>query len=157
MNNYNFEKRIYKNGINYCIEISLPNDFNSFFYKIYGNEGFYNYGKYSSYKNNDVNNTLLININKVQLLFISLIESKKNKEYYDFVDMNNHLENPDLLKNIKIKIERQEDNFQVIENIIDDISSSSSEEDSDSSSSDDELSDEEIDLNVDKQNIDVNV
>ena len=121
MNNYNFEKRIYKNGINYSLEISLPYKFNNFLYKVYGNEGFYNYGKFILYKNNEANNTLVININKVQYLFISLI-TKKNKEYYDFIDMNNMVNNIDSLKNIKLKIERENSesssiNFKLVDNI----------------------------------------
>lgn len=145
MNNYNFEKRIYKNGMNYCLEISLPNNFNNFFYKVYGNNGFYNYGKYSSFKNTDSNNTLLININKIQYLFISLIITKKNIEYYDFVDMNDIVNNIDSLRNIKMKIERDETktssiNFKIIDDNQEELDEDSDEEVSSSSSSEDELS-----------------
>jgi hypothetical protein len=166
MNNYNFEKRLYKNGINYCLELDLPNNFNNFFYKIYGNDGFYTYGKYSCYKNNNSNNTLLVNINNLQILFVSIILNKKNTEYYDFIDMTLLIKNIDEIKNIKLKIERNiEKNItpfnciQSIDNEDDELSSSSddenikiernitsikpinNEDNESSSSSDDEMSD----------------
>ena len=141
MNNYNFEKRIYKNGITYCLEISLPNNFNNFFYKVYGNDGFYNYGKFSSYKNNETNNTLVINVNKVQYLFVSFILTKKNKEYYDFIDMNNMVNNVDLFKNIKLKVEREDSETSSINfKLIDNIEQEEDDKDDSDSSSDDESS-----------------
>ena len=142
MNNYNFEKKIYKNGTNYCLELELPNNFNNFFYKIYGNDGFYTYGKYSCYKNNDSNNSLLLNINTLQILCISIILNKKNTEYYDFINMSDFIKNVDDIKNIKLKIERNITpfNIKLINNIDEDADEDTSSSDEETSNSDEEIS-----------------
>jgi hypothetical protein len=110
--NYNFNKNIKKNGLNFFLEINIPKKINNFIYKIYGNYGFFQYGKYSSYKNNDQNNILVFNIDKIQTIFISIQIYKKNIEYFDFISMGNILNNNNI-KNITIDIKKKysEENF----------------------------------------------
>ena len=96
IHNYNFEKNIFKNGNIFSIEITIPENYNKFLYKIYGSSGFCNNGSYNSYTNlngNITNNLfphkIIINIDKIQNIFINIIVNKN--EYYDFIDMSNEL------------------------------------------------------------------
>jgi hypothetical protein len=104
--NYNFDKNIKKNGLNFFLEINIPKKINNFVYKIYGNSGFFQYGKYSSYKNNNQNNILVFNIEKIQIIFLSIIIYKKNIEYFDFISMENII-NKNNIKNITIDIKKK--------------------------------------------------
>jgi len=135
MNNYNFEKYIYKRGIDYYIELNLPQNFKSFIYKIYGNDGYYNFGKFTSYKNSG-NNTFIINVDKPQTIFILLTLYKDTHEFFDFINMVNELKDNliDIKKNIKLNIMRK-DNIQKedIDNLIDN-EESDEESDTDSDS-----------------------
>ena len=48
------QKKLYihlANGNNFYLELKIPHIYNNFFYKIYGSEGFCNYGRYSSFIN----------------------------------------------------------------------------------------------------------
>jgi Ran GTPase-activating protein (RanGAP) involved in mRNA processing and transport len=148
INNYNFDKKIIKDGNNYILEITIPSIYNNFFYKIYGSDGFYNYGKYSSFTNLVFNHKLTINIDKIQNIFINIVLKKNNNEYYDFVNMNEITEK-DYEKNIKMNIKKKyNDN-----NTIDEIKEDSDDEDSDDEDSDAEDSDAE-DSNDEKDSSD---
>ena len=103
--NYNFNKKIKKNGTNFQLEIVLPNNFNNIEYKIYGEEGFVHYGIYTSVKNISLDNILIIIINKLQNLFINIKSVNEETEYFDFLNIYNNVDN--LKKNIKIDIKRK--------------------------------------------------
>jgi len=99
--NYTFEKNIIKTGDSYSLEIKIPSAHNIFFYKIYGSNGFYNYGKYSSFSNKVFDHKIVISIDKIQNIFINII--LKNKcEYYDFINFE---------KNIKLNIKKKYNNI----------------------------------------------
>jgi hypothetical protein len=141
MNNYNFEKYIYKKENNYYLELNLPNNFSSFIYKIYGNEGYYNFGKFKYYKNSG-NNVFIININNPQTIFITFTLENEQKEYFDFINMIDEIENNpiEIKRNIRVSVIRKEkidiNEFEINKNETD---SDSSDSDSDSSDSDSDL------------------
>lgn len=143
MNNYNFDKYIYKRGIDYYIELNLPQNFKSFIYKIYGNEGYYNFGKFTSYKNSG-KNIFIINVDKPQIIFILLTLNKDTYEFFDFINMVNELEenSVDIKKNIKLNITRK-DNIEKedIDNIMNNDDKDSDEESDDLSSEDESETD----------------
>jgi hypothetical protein len=149
MNNYNFDKYIYKRGVDYYIELNLPQNFKSFIYKIYGDEGYYNFGKFTSYKNSG-NNTFIISIDKPQMIFIVLTLNKDTYEFFDFINMVSELDENsiDIKKNIKLNIKRK-DNIEKedIDNLINNEESDedSDEEDSDEDSNEESESDNESD------------
>ena len=90
---YNFDKNIKKCGNNYVIELNIPNKFNNFYYKIFGNKGFYQYGKYIVNKNNNNDNIFSITLDEIQTICISVIITKSNKEeeYFDFYNLSDNL------------------------------------------------------------------
>ena len=145
INNYNFDKKIIKDGNNYILEITIPSIYNNFFYKIYGSDGFYNYGKYSSFTNLVFNHKLTINIDKIQIVFINIVLKKNNNEYYDFVNMNEITEK-DYEKNIKMNIKKKYN-----DNTIDEIKEDSDDEDSDNDEDSDEDSEDDKDSNKDSE------
>ena len=61
--NYIFNKKITKSENGYYLELTIPYNYNNFFYKIYGSDGFYNYGRYSSFINTTKTNYSENNIN----------------------------------------------------------------------------------------------
>lgn len=126
--NYNFEKNIKKNGNNYFLEIILPNNFNNFIYKIYGDNGFIQHGKYTSYKNIKTINLITIIIDKLQNIFLSFIVKNK-KEYFDFINMKNCYIN----KNIKMDIKREVNNNDLLDKMMKEIKENNSIESEDSS------------------------
>lgn len=103
--NYTFNKKIKKNGANFQLELTLPNNFNNIEYKIYGEEGFVHYGKYTSVKNILLDNVLIIIINKLQNLFINIKSVNEETEYFDFLNIYNNVDH--LKKNIKMDIKRK--------------------------------------------------
>ena len=103
--NYTFNKKIKKNGINFQLEVILPNNFNNIEYKIYGEEGFVHYGIYTSIKNISLDNVLIIIINKLQNLFINIKSVNEDTEYFDFLNIYNNVDH--LKKNIKMDIKRK--------------------------------------------------
>jgi hypothetical protein len=158
INNYIFKKNITKRDLNYFLELNIPSIFDNFLYKIYGSNGFYNYGKYSSNKNIDSNNYLLIEIDKVQILFISIIF--KETEYYDFLNMfdsfDERLHDNSYKKNIKINIERK-NNIENIQNILslnDKFKLIKKKEEDEDEDDDEEDEDEEDDDEEDKEDDD---
>jgi hypothetical protein len=103
---YNFDKNIKKSGSNYIIEINIPNKFNNFYYKIFGNKGFYQYGKYIINKNNNTDNIFIITLDEIQIICFSIIlnkSSKNDEEYFDFYNLYDIL-NDEKKKNIEINI-----------------------------------------------------
>lgn len=107
--NFNFIKKIKKNDLNYYLEITLPNNFNNIYYKIYGSCGFNQHGKYTSYKTINTDNILLISIDKIQTIFINILTNDKNVEYYDFINMDSFISLDENKKNIKMDIKRKYD------------------------------------------------
>lgn len=134
--NYKFEKNIKKIDKDYFLEIILPGNFNNFVYKIYGDKGFIQQGKFTAYKIIKSNNIITIIINKLQYIFIN-ISIKNKKEYFDFINMKNYY----ISKNIKMNIKRNDENNILIdkmieqfkENNISDVESSSDDEEEDES------------------------
>jgi hypothetical protein len=152
INNYIFKKNISKKEVNYFLELNIPSIFNNFTYKICGDKGFYNYGNFSSNKNIDSNNNLLIEINRIQILFISITFNEK--EYYDFLDMNNFLKDDSCKKNITINIERKT-NIEKLENILSlgnkfKLMKKNDDDEEDKEEDDDEESDDDEEENGDK-------
>jgi len=113
--NYDFEKTIKKNGDNYFLEIVIPNNLNNFVYKIYGDNGYIQHGKYTCYKNIKSINLFTITIDKLQTIFITII-IKNEKEYFDFINMENYFIN----KNIKMDIKREFSNNDLLDKMIED-------------------------------------
>lgn len=153
MNNYNFEKYIYKKNNDYYLEFNLPINFKSFIYKIYGNEGYFNFGKYTSYKNSG-NNTFIISISSPQLIFIVLTLNKGESEYFDFIDMKNELDenSSDIKRNIKINIKRKENiEKEDIIKLLKNNEESDEDSDDDSDEDSDEDSNQESDKDVDEE------
>lgn len=111
--NYDFEKTIKKNGNNYFLEIVIPNNLNNFVYKIYGDNGYIQHGKYTCYKNIKSINLFTITIDKLQTIFITII-IKNEKEYFDFINMENYFIN----KNIKMDIKREFSNNDLLDKMI---------------------------------------
>ena len=140
--NYDFEKNIKKNGNNQYLEIIIPNNLNNFIYKIYGDNGFIQHGKYSSYKNIKTVNIFTIIIDKLQTIFITII-IKNEKEYFDFINMKNYIIN----KNIKLDIKREINNNELIDKMIEEYKENSSllinENSSEDNSDEEELNDED--------------
>jgi len=150
MNNYNFEKYIFKKNKEYYLELNLPNNFTSFIYKIYGNEGYYNCGKFKSYINNG-NNRFIINIGIPQIIFITLTLNNEG-EYFDFINMKNEINNNlvEIKQNIKLNIIRKENinldkllKKNINTNLLSNIESDEESDDSSESSSDDSSNIEE--------------
>ena len=104
INSYNFKKKFINNSNTYYLEIIFPDSFNNFIYKIYGDKGFIQHGKHNLYNNILKKNSLIIEIDKLQLIFISIIFSDKKNELFDFINLYNLLDIKK--KNIKINIER---------------------------------------------------
>ena len=147
--NYNFEKTIKKNGNNYYLEIIIPNNINNFVYKIYGDNGFIQHGKYTFYKNVKTINIFTIIIDNIQNLFFNII-IKNDKEYFDFINMKNFL----VYKNIKMDIKREVNNNELLDKMIEEYRENNDNknfgsilinENSSENSSDDE---EEIDTDI---------
>jgi hypothetical protein len=140
--NYNFNKKIKKIDSIYYLEIIIPNIINNFYYKIYGSNGFFQNGKFTSYKNINTDNILVFSFNEIQTIFISIKINNKT-EYFDFYDMLKKSFNNNFTKNIKIDIKRKIDNNANIDeniSVLNDSNESSSddsdlesEEDNDSS------------------------
>jgi hypothetical protein len=107
----NLKKNLKKIKDIYYIQIELPNLLNDINYKIYGSNGFINYGILNSYNSLNFNNILIIPIDEIQNICISikLNSDKKNIEYFDFFDMNTLLNISN--KNIKINVTRINKNF----------------------------------------------
>ena len=106
--NFYFEKKIKKIKNQYYIELYLPLMLNNISYKIYGDKNFIFTGKLKLYNENNINNILIIPINKVQNIFILIINDNNNKnEYYDFINMKNYLNECFFKKNIKLNITKK--------------------------------------------------
>ena len=170
INNYTFKKNITKRDLNYFLELNIPSIFNNFLYKICGNKGFYNYGKYSSNNSINSNNNLLIEIDKVQILVISI--TFKGKEYFDFLNMHDAqydtqddthddpldddpLDDDSYKKNIKINIERKHStdnihNILSLNNRFKLIKKEEEDDDEDDEDEDDEEDEEDEDDEEDK-------
>ena len=132
ISNYNFEKKIKKINNLYNLEIVLPNILNNFNYKIYGNNGFFQNGKFTTYKNINTDNTLVFSIDKIQIIFIN-IKINNKIEYFDFLDMSKKINNYNLTKNIKINIKRKSnEEIKIDEKLNTDNNSSDEESDSES-------------------------
>jgi len=142
--NYDFEKNIKKNGNNYYLEIIIPNNLNNFIYKIYGDNGFIQHGKYSSYKNIKTINIFTIIIDKLQTIFITIIK-KNEKEYFDFINMEKYIIN----KNIKLDIKREINNNDLIDKMIEEYKENKSLLINENSSEDNSDEDDEEELNED--------
>ena len=142
INSYTFKKRIINNCDTYYLEIIFPDSFNDFIYKIYGDKGFIQHGKHNLYNNILKKNVLIIEIDKLQLIFISIIFSNKNDELFDFVNLHDLL---DVKKNIKINIKKINSDNNIFNNL------KIHEEDSDKEDSDEEDSDEEDSDEEDKE------
>ena len=132
---YDFKKIIKKSGKYYNIEIFIPYNMNDFQYEIYGDYGYLNNGSYSSFKNINIDNILVICVDKPQTLFLNII-IKNNNKYFDFINMFNFMEDT-CTKNIKININRKSD---ASEEEIDDL-----EEEDDSDEEEEDDSEEEAD------------
>jgi len=131
--NYHFNKKLKKNINSYSLEITIPNIYNNFHYKIYGNKGYYNYGKYSSINNTNLNNILTINIDKEQIIFINILQ--KEDEYYDFLNMKDEIKKK-YKKNIKMNIQKKYNNTIFLNKIKNSEDDSSNESEDDSSDHD---------------------
>ena len=145
--NFEFEKNIKKNGNDYFLEINIPNNINNFIYKIYGDQGFIQHGKFTCYKNIKTFNVFTIIIDKIQTIFFTLI-IKNEKEYYDFINMKNYFIN----KNIKMDIKREVNNNELLDKMIEEYKENNTinkytnilinEEDSVSSSEDEDINED---------------
>lgn len=136
---YNFEKKIKKINNIYNLEIVIPNILNNFNYKIYGSNGFFQNGKFTSYKNIHTDNILVFSVDKIQIIFINIIINNKI-EYFDFLDMFKKTINSNFTKNIKINIKRKSNGKKNTEEslIISDESEDLSSNESDSENDQDE-------------------
>ena len=133
---YNFSKSIKENNNIYFLELVIPHSFNNFSYKIYGDDGFVQNGKYTFYKNINIDNIIVISINKIQQLFLN-IKLVDNIEYFDFINMSSMLINKNIKINIKKIIEPEEE--------LDEDDEDDDEEDDDDEDEDDEDDDNHID------------
>ena len=136
--NYNFKKKIKQIDSLYNLEINIPNILNNFYYRLYGSEGFYQNGKFSSYKNINTHNVLVFCIDKIQIIYINIKVNNKI-EYFDFFDMLKNSNN-NFTKNIKIDIKRTNNDTNKEDNDDKDIDIEDSDEDSDEEDSDEEKS-----------------
>ena len=136
---YNFEKKIKKINNIFNLEIVIPNILNNFNYKIYGSNGFFQNGKFTSYKNIHTDNILVFLVDKIQIIFINIIINNKI-EYFDFLDMFKKTINSNYTKNIKINIKRKSNEKKNTEEslIISDESEDLSSNESDSENDQDE-------------------
>lgn len=136
---YNFEKKIKKINNIFNLEIVIPNILNNFNYKIYGSNGFFQNGKFTSYKNIHTDNILVFLVDKIQIIFINIIINNKI-EYFDFLDMFKKTINSNFTKNIKINIKRKSNEKKNTEEslIISDESEDLSSNESDSENDQDE-------------------
>jgi hypothetical protein len=152
---YNFDKNIKKSGSNYIIEINIPNKFNNFYYKIFGNKGFYQYGKYIINKNNNTDNIFIITLDEIQIICFSIILNKSNKndeEYFDFYNLYDIL-NDEKKKNIEINIIKK----NIDNNLIHEIDNKTSNDNNfyimqKNSSNSDAINDANNDANNDQDN-----
>jgi len=151
INNYIFDKKLIKNNNGYCLELIIPYKYNNFFYKIYGSEGFYSYGRYSSFNSintENLNHKLIINIDNLQNIFINIILKENKTEYYDFLNMNKELID-NYEKNIKMNIKKiyNNDNNIFLDNLLQNnqINKKDNEEEKDSDEDDEKDSDEDDD------------
>jgi len=140
---YTFKKKIINNCDTYYLEIIFPDSFNDFTYKIYGDKGFIQHGKHNLYNNILKKNVLIIEIDKLQLIFISILFNDKNNELFDFINLHDLL---NIKKNIKIDIQKINsvkcnifNNLKVYESEEDD----TEDEDKDSEETEDEDKDSE--------------
>jgi hypothetical protein len=71
INNFIFEKNIYKKCNKYIITINIPNKFNKYLYKIYGSKGFFINVKIDKiYKSNKNENIISFIVDEKQSIFI---------------------------------------------------------------------------------------
>ena len=145
--NYNFKKKIKQIDSVYNLEINIPNILNNFYYRLYGSEGFYQNGKFSSYKNINTNNVLVFCIDKIQIIYINIKVNNKI-EYFDFFDMLKNSNNI-FTKNIKIDIKRKNNDTNKENDDNDD-------EDNDVEDNDDEDNDVEDNNDEDSEDEDSN-
>ena len=117
ISNYNFEKKIKKINNIYNLEIVIPNILNNFNYKIYGSNGFFQNGKFTSYKNIHTDNILVFLVDKIQIIFINIIINNKI-EYFDFLDMIKKTIKCTFTKNIKINIKRKSNKKKNMDEIL---------------------------------------
>lgn len=137
MSNYNFKKNLKIEDNKYRLEINIPYILNKFHYKICGSDGFYQNGQFTSNKNIENDNILVMTIKNIQIVFISITTYNNKREYFDFIDMSKYFS-----KNIKINIERKiEDEIEA--NIDSNIEVDSDEVDSDEDSDEDKEEDDE--------------
>jgi len=114
---YNFEKKIKKINNIYNLEIVIPNILNNFNYKLYGSNGFFQNGKFTSYKNIHTDNILVFLVDKIQIIFINIIINNKI-EYFDFLDMFKKTIKCTFTKNIKINIKRKSNEKKNMDEIL---------------------------------------
>ena len=146
ISNYSFKKNLKIEDKKYKLEIVVPHILNKFCYKICGSDGFYQMGKFTSIKNTNSDNILMITIKNIQIIFISIKTFNNKTEYFDFIDLSKYIS-----KNIKIKIDRRidcdtdNDNNLDIENICEE------NLDSDNESNTEKESNEGDESNVEKE------
>ena len=136
MSNYNFKKNLKIEDNKYKLEINIPYILNKFHYKVCGSDGFYQNGQFTSNKNIENDNILVMTLKNILIIFISIKTYNNKMEYFDFIDMSKYFS-----KNIKINIERKiEDEIEanIDSNIEVDSDEIDSDEDSDEDSDDDE-------------------
>ena len=115
--NYNFEKKIKIHDGYYLLELKISHTIPNFYYKIYGNSGFIQHGRYSCNKNICLDNILIFTIDKLQNIFINIKYGECN-EYFDFLNMDEILNGLKSKQNIKLDIKRKIDNVPDQSNII---------------------------------------
>lgn len=86
-------------------------------YKLYGSNGFFQNGKFTSYKNIHTDNILVFLVDKIQIIFINLIINNKI-EYFDFLDMIKKTIKCTFTKNIKINIKRKSNEKKNMDEIL---------------------------------------
>ena len=145
--NYTFNKKIKKNGANFQLELTLPNNFNNIEYKIYGEEGFVHYGIYTSIKNILLDNVLIIIINKLQNLFINILINE-TIEYFDFYNMykNINIDIKKVIKNNDICLYSEEEKNNILSEDLFNYFKKNSTENVESSSDEDEEDDEDSEI-----------
>lgn len=156
ISHYNFSKSIKENNNIYFLELVIPHSFSNFSYKIYGDDGFVQNGKYTFYKNVNIDNIIVISINKIQQLFLN-IKLLNNIEYFDFINMSSMLINKNIKINIKKIIETEKelgDNDEEDDDEDDD--NDNDEEDNDEDDEEDEKDDEEDDNDEEDEDNDEN-
>ena len=137
---YDFTKNVKENNNIYIIELVIPHSFDNFVYKVYGDDGFVQNGRFTFYKNISVDNIVVISVNKIQNLFFN-IKLKNNIEYFDFINMSNMLINKNIKLNIK-KIPEDEIDYEEDEEEEDDEEDDEDEEDDNDDDEEDDNGDE---------------